>query len=82
MAHQLMGDMKHCFCSIVGNNAKCCVCGYEVFDKDWEELGRKKTFAVAVLAEVWAGAKLPKELIDQAKDIESKMKREGTWASA
>lgn len=82
MAHKLTGSMKHCFCSINGNNARCCVCGYAVFDKDWEELGRKKAYAVAVLAEVWAGAQLPPPMIEQAEATRKKMIREGTWASA
>lgn len=47
-----------------------------------EEWGRKKAFAVAVLAEVWAGAELPPSLIAYAEAIRSEMQANGTWMSA
>ena len=45
-------------------------------------LDRRKAYAVAVLAEVWAGAELPPEMIREAKLIRRQMKKDGTWASA
>ena len=47
-----------------------------------EEDSRRKNFAVAVLAQVWAGAVLPPELIQQAMSIESEMRQAGSWARA
>ncbi len=47
-----------------------------------EENARAKAYAVAVLAEVWAGAKLPPSMIRHAKQIRNRMVKEGTWASA
>lgn len=40
-----------------------------------------KAFAVAILAETWAGADLPPELISLAHAIRAKMQAEGTWGS-
>lgn len=48
----------------------------------WEILGRRKAYAVAILAEAWAGAKLPPEFIAHAHQIKDKMIKDGTWASA
>lgn len=49
---------------------------------DWNEEGRKKAYAVAVLAEVWAGAQLPPSMIKQAQDTRDEMLRRGTWRVA
>ena len=45
-------------------------------------MDHRKAFAIAVLAEVWAGAELPPSLIDEADRIRSSMIAEGTWATA
>lgn len=42
----------------------------------------RKAFAVAVLAEVWAGANLPEDLIAIAEAIRSEMKSAGLWERA
>lgn len=45
-------------------------------------INRRKAFAVAVLAEVWAGAVLPKMMIRHALAIRSDMIRKGLWMQA
>lgn len=42
----------------------------------------RKAYAVAILAEVWAGAKLPPAFIEHAERIRAEMISDGTWASA
>ena len=54
----------------------------EYLSWDEEILGRRKTFAVRVLADHWAGVEMPPELLLEAKRIRTQMLEQGTWASA
>ena len=45
-------------------------------------IDRRKAYAVAILAEVWAGAELPPQMLKDAKRIRREMKKAGTWKSA
>jgi hypothetical protein len=47
-----------------------------------EKNARAKAYAVAVLAEVWAGALLPPYMIADANRIRRRMLTQGTWISA
>ena len=51
-------------------------------EAEWDDLGRRKAFAVAVLAEVWAGAELPESMIKHAEEIRAEMQADGTWMPA
>ncbi len=47
-----------------------------------DENARRKAFAVAVLAELWADAELPDAMIRHAEQIREEMIKDGTWSSA
>ena len=47
-----------------------------------DDVDRRKTFAVRVLADAWAGVELPPKLLLLAKRIRTEMLAEGTWESA
>jgi len=42
----------------------------------------QKALAIFILAEVWAGGKLPPAFIEMAERIKKKMQDDGTWESA
>lgn len=55
---------------------------FEVDHDEEIEYSRRKLFAVMILAEQWAGANFPDELIEHAEKIREKMIADGTWFSA
>lgn len=42
----------------------------------------QKAYAVAILAHLWAGGKLPRAFLRHALRIKRQMEKDGTWANA
>jgi hypothetical protein len=50
--------------------------------EEYVDVDARKAFAVKVLADAWAGVKMPEELLLEAKRIRTQMLEEGIWESA